>query len=438
MTADATAGHTGCAWPSHSSCTVLRVPAVVPFVTPPHSRRAVLAAAGVAVSGLTLAGCLGSDTGDGPAGDASDATADTGRAGQSEGPTSPRGTGVTSGASTTAAASVDALPTRDDPLPVHYTFAHIRDRTTPGGPPKDGIPSIDDPAFESAAAASEWLDPGDVVFGVARGNDVRAYPQRILVHHEIANDTVDGENVSVTYCPLTGTAMGFFRGETTFGVSGDLVNSNLVMYDRATDSRWPQVMATAVSGPFRGQSLTEFPVTWTSFERWRAVHPDTVVLSRDTGFVRNYNNDPYGAYNPPRGYYVNTHTLFPPLTRDGPVTYNPKRVVVGVREPGGAVVGFLESAVRERGVLTGVSNGTEVVAVYDPSLDTVRTYRNPERRSVEPAPDSEAGSGTDAGGVVVDGEPVAVDELPLEPVLGFDAMWFAWTRIYPESVIVTR
>jgi hypothetical protein len=384
----------------------------------------------------SLAGCLGDD-GDADADATGESTGTAGGSGGSIGVPGGRNSSTADGAATGrtdkpgTTPGTDVLPTRETPLPLHYPIDYIEERVTPGGPGKDGIPAIDDPTFESAAAAGEWLDPGDVVFGVAGEEDVKAYPQRILVHHEIANDTIDGDAVSVTYCPLTGTAMGFFRGETTFGVSGDLVNSNLVMYDRATDSRWPQIVATAVSGPFEGQSLTEFPVTWTTLERWRTVHPDTEVLSRDTGYVRNYNNDPYGAYNPPRGYYTNTHTLFPPLTRDGPVTYNPKRVVVGVREPGGAVVGFLESAVRERGVLTGTSNGTDVVAVYDPPLDAVRTYRDPEGPSVAPTDES-------ADGVLVDGERVAVAEIPLPSVLGFDAMWFAWTRIYPESTIVSR
>jgi hypothetical protein len=408
-------------------------------MSPSRGRRAVLVGAGATLVGL--AGCAATDPDDG--------TGATDDADQSGGGTSSTGEDREPSEETPAATGTDALRTRETPLPLHYSTEFISERATPGGPGKDGIPSIDDPSFESPAAASEWLDPGDVVFGVAGEDDVKAYPQRILVWHEIANDVVDGDPVSVTYCPLTGTVLGFFRDDTSFGVSGRLVNSNLVMYDRATDSRWPQIMATAVSGPFEGRSLREFPVTWTTFERWRAVHPDTEVLSRRTGSVRNYNNDPYGAYNPPRGYYINTHTLFPPLTRQGPVAYNPKRVVVGVREPGGAVVGFLKSAVRTRGVQTGTSNGTEVVAVYDPPLDTVRTYRNPDGRSVSPAPDladaagesaggsgDESTSGSDAGSVVVDGERVTLGELPLDPVLGFDAMYFAWTRIYPETVVV--
>src|SRR5918999_6051713 len=108
-----------------------------------------------------------------------------------------------------------------------------------GGPPKDGIPAIEKPQYTSAAEADKWLVPEDVVFGVNHGGLVVAYPQRILVWHEIANETVGNEKVSITYCPLTGTAIGYkgkvsAKDVSTFGVSGKLVNSNLIMYDRAT------------------------------------------------------------------------------------------------------------------------------------------------------------------------------------------------------------
>jgi hypothetical protein len=112
-----------------------------------------------------------------------------------------------------------------------------------GGPPPDGIPSIDRPVFISAAEAR--LGPGDPVIGLSLDGEARAYPQRIMVHHEIVNDRVGGLDVAVTYCPLTATAQGFKRGGTTLGVSGQLLNSNLVMFDRATRSYFSQIAATA-------------------------------------------------------------------------------------------------------------------------------------------------------------------------------------------------
>jgi hypothetical protein len=171
----------------------------------------------------------------------------------------------------------------------------------------------------------------------------------VLVLQGDCNDVVESTPVSVTYCPLTGTAMGFDRGSTTFGVSGRLVNNNLIMYDRATETWWPQVLATAVPGPWNPEpplrSLREFRVIWTTFERWRSAHPDTVVLSRETGFAKNYDRDPYGAYNPRRGYYgPAAEPLFGTLNDDGRLP--PKAVVIGARSSTGAVA-FAKDRLRD-------------------------------------------------------------------------------------------
>ncbi|WP_152041015.1 DUF3179 domain-containing protein [Salinigranum salinum] len=386
-------------------------------MSPVPSRRTFLAASGVGLAGLAgMAGCLGQSGGDSGSGSVA-----SGGGGTATVPDA-ADSGSTQSATDTASTDTSVLPTRDSPLPVEWPYSQLRDRTLSGGPPKDGIPSVDQPTFWSASEADDFLEPGDVVFGVAGEEDVKAYPQRILVWHEIANDTIDGENVTVSYCPLTGTALGFFRGETTFGVSGRLVNSNLVMYDRETDSRWPQVLATAMSGPFQGRSLTEFPITWTTWGRWKEAHPDTVVLSEDTGHVRNYNRDPYGQYNPRRGYYSNQNTLFSPLSRDD--TYREKEVVIGTR-PGEGAIAFHKESLREAGLLTGEVGGATFHAVYEPSLDTAHVYR---------------GDGSDLsyadGQVSVGGETVAPDAVPLDPVLDIDAMWFAWAGFYPGTVVV--
>ena len=383
-------------------------------MSPNARRRRVLAASAAGLAGVVgLAGCLGT----GGTGGGSTATA-------AETTRTPTATDATDESESTETYSSDTsvLPTRETALPIEWSFERLRDETLSGGPPKDGIPSVDDPSFWSVSEADDFLAPGDVVFGVAGEEDVKAYPQRILVWHEIANDVIDGENVTVSYCPLTGTAMGFFRGETTFGVSGRLVNSNLVMYDRETDSRWPQVLATAMSGPFEGQSLTEFPVTWTTWDAWKTAHPDTVVLSEETGHVRNYSRDPYGQYNPPRGYYDNTRTLFAPLERD--TRFEAKTVFFGARPPEGAIA-FRKQTLRREGLLTGTVGEATFHAVYDPTFDTAHVYR---------------GDGTalaySEGQVTADGETASPDALALERVVDFDAMWFAWAGFYPETVVV--
>jgi len=334
----------------------------------------------------------------------------------------PEHTATTSAADGTPRDVAAVLPTRDELLSLPMAGEDLRSEARSGGPPKDGIPSIDAPKFVSADEVS--LADGDIVFGLERNGEVKAYPQRILVHHEICNDTVGGDPVSVTYCPLTGTTQGFERGDTTFGVSGRLINNNLVMYDRGTEAWWPQILATSIPGPWNespeAASLQEFRLVWTTWSRWRDLHPDTQVLSEDTGHLRNYDRDPYGAYNPRSGYYEDPSTLFPQLNPDD--TFGNKRVVMGARTPDGAAA-FLKDAIREEGVMTGQIGEDPVVAVYDARLDTAYVYRNPDEKEVS----------VDGDTASVDGDTHDPDELPLERIHTFDAMWFAWHGYYPDT-----
>jgi hypothetical protein len=315
------------------------------------------------------------------------------------------------------APTAGGVPTADDRLPMAYGLDELQESALQGAP-KDGIPAIDDPSFVDASTAE--LTDADVVFGLTDGDVVRAYPQRILVWHEIVNDVVNGTNVAVTYCPLTGTAMGFHRGDTTFGVSGKLVNSNLVMYDRATDSWWSQMLGTSIRGEHAGKSLREFHVVWTRWGQWRRAHPDTEVLSRNTGFARDYERDPYGSYTPVDGYYhPESAAMFQPLSNDDRAAR--KAVVLGARTPDG-VAAFDEGALLRAGLLRGEVGGEDVVAVADATYDTGFVYE---------ADGSDVTRG-DAG-VVVDGETYPADDLPLPRVRAFDAMWFAWAGFYPET-----
>ncbi|WP_323191811.1 DUF3179 domain-containing protein [Halostella sp. PRR32] len=314
-------------------------------------------------------------------------------------------------------------PFADRALPVEYEPTALAENVVSGGVSKDGIPSVDEPRFEDADAADGRLIDRDVVFGIARGGEARAYPQYILVYHEIVNDEVGGDPVSVTYCPLTGTAQGFERGETTFGVSGDLLNSNLVMYDRGTDSRWPQMLATAVEGPLAGETLRELPVAWTTWEQWRAAYPETAVLTEDTGHVRDYGMDPYGSYNPKSGYYTGDGTMFEPLSGDDRL--GDKAVVVGGRTTDG-VAAFEKDALRESGIAAAAAGDARFLAVHDPSLDVGYVYRNPEAASFR-AENSDI--------VGPDGDAHPPSDLPLDRVLSYDAMWFAWAGFYPSTTL---
>ncbi len=316
-----------------------------------------------------------------------------------------------------------ALPIADDQLPVSYSLETLREEVLDGGVPQDGIPSIDDPAFEPVADADDRFREDDPVFGVLRDGEARAYPQSILVHHEIVNDEIGGEPLVVTYCPLTGTAMGFERGGVEFGVSGNLVNSNLIMYDREDESLWPQMLGTAIDGPLEAASLREFPVHWSTWNDWRETYPDSTVLTEDTGYVRDYDDDPYGMYNPVSGYYrEDSDPIFEPLRSDDDEP--PKRMVLGARPPEGPLSIDHETLAAERLLEIDHEDAT-LLAVHDRSIDVGHLYRNP---------DAEAFELEDDRLVDADGESYAPDEAPLERVYAYDAMWFAWAGFYPDGV----
>ena len=170
-----------------------------------------------------------------------------------------------------------------------------------GGVPRDGIPAIDDPKFTGAEGAAEWLGDEEPVIAFEINQDARAYPLKILTSHEIVNDTVGGVPVVVTFCPLCNTAIVFERRLDgtlhDFGVSGNLRNSDLMMYDRQTHTWWQQITGEGIVGKLAGKKLTFLPASIVSWEDFKASAPRGQVLSRDTGFGRNYNRLPYAGYD---------------------------------------------------------------------------------------------------------------------------------------------
>ncbi len=201
-----------------------------------------------------------------------------------------------------------------------------REQILHGGPPRDGIPALSDPKFIKPAKAS-FLDPADRVIGIRIGDEARAYPIRILNWHEIVNDEIDGRRFAITYCPLCGTGVAFdanIDGQATdFGVSGLLYNSDVLLYDRATESLWSQIMGMAISGERVGMKLVALPISHTTWRDWLEQHPATLVLSDDTGHFRDYGRDPYAGYEKSR------HTYFA-VNNEAPDNYHPKEVVVGL------------------------------------------------------------------------------------------------------------
>ena len=195
-----------------------------------------------------------------------------------------------------------------------------------GGPPRDGIPAIDNPTFQFAESAT-WLEPEDRILGVFLNGVSRAYPIAILNWHEVVNDTIDGRPIVVSYCPLCGTGIAFdarVEGrDLGFGVSGLLYQSDVLLYDRQTESLWSQIMGEAISGPQRGQKLISLPLAHTSWADWQQLHPNTEVLSRDAGLRRDYSIDPYA------GYADSPRTMFP-VVNQAPGPWHAKEWVLGV------------------------------------------------------------------------------------------------------------
>ena len=271
---------------------------------------------------------------------------------------------------------------------------------------KDSPPSIDAPQFDLFQQANVWLLPDDVVFGVVDGTTAYAFPQRILAWHQVANITLNGAAAALTYCPLTGTTIGYFapgkNDSAPFGVSGRLANSNLVIYDRKTDSYWPQILGRAIQGPLLWQRLEEFPVIWTTWGRWSHVHPDTRVLSRNSGSFQTYGNknDPYGSYLERSGYYFNDALLFTPVNFSQRLAS--KEIVVGVRDKDNNALAVPMDRLRQKGQVSSVLGGRPLTVNYDADLDSATAIYG------------------DTG----------------EWANAISAMWFAWYAFYPGTAVV--
>jgi hypothetical protein len=170
-----------------------------------------------------------------------------------------------------------------------------------GGPPKDGIPAIDRPRFVGTPAARAWLKAKEPVIVLRLGKDARAYPLQILMYHEIVNDTVSGVPVAVTFCPLCNASIVFERRVAVrvldFGTTGRLRFSDLVMYDRQTESWWQQFTGRGIVGQYAGTDLKKVASEIVAFEDFVAAHPTGLVLSRETGFPRPYGRNPYAGYD---------------------------------------------------------------------------------------------------------------------------------------------
>lgn len=330
------------------------------------------------------------------------------------------------------------------------------DQILSGGPPPDGIPPIDAPAFIDVLAADEWLDDTEPVVALEIDGDARAYPVQILIWHEIVNDVVAGVPVAVTYCPLCNSAVSYARvidgHETTFGTSGRLFASALVMYDRATESLWTHYDGRAVVGVLSGHRLDPIASPLLSWAAFKEAYPDGIVLDRDaTGFGRPYGNNPYQGYDNPNAR---------PFLFRGDVDERAVAMqrVVGVRDGEAARAWTLEAISGDGQAVTNtelrgrplvilwmagqataleapqIVSGRDVgsVGVFAPTVDgEVLTF------GVEGGAflDTQTSSTWDITGRATDG-PLQGSQLERVPHL--DTFWFAWSTYAPGTDLIEK
>jgi hypothetical protein len=234
-----------------------------------------------------------------------------------------------------------------------------------GGPGKDGIPAIDEPQFAPVNEADDWLEEREPVIELVIGGVARAYPLQILIWHEIVNDEVAGGPVAVTFCPLCNTALVFDRrvdGRVLdFGTTGNLRYSDLVMYDRQTESWWQQFGGDAIVGELAGNQLAHIPARIVAWEDFAGRHPGGEVLSRETGFNKAYGANPYRGYDD-----VDSPPFFPAMNEDDD-RLAPKERVVYIDRSGEAVaVPF--SALEKAGTIEIEVGGERLEVVWVPGV----------------------------------------------------------------------
>lgn len=324
------------------------------------------------------------------------------------------------------------------------------DEVLSGGPPKDGIPAIDQPTFESVAAAEERLAEQSPVIFFAHGSVTRAYPLEILIWHEIVNDEVDGLPVAVTFCPLCNASIVFDRrvGEQTldFGTTGKLRKSDLIMYDRQTESWWQQALGEAIAGEFTGTRLTFLASQVMSFGDFAAEFPDGEVLAIPAGFSRAYGRNPYTGYDStdrPFLYDGALDTRLPATERVVGISLGDVARAYAFADV--AVQGVINDELAEQAVVIffkgGVSSALDAAlidegrdvgstVVFDRRLDDqVLTFDALDNGLFK---DAETGSTWNILGEALAG-PLVGKQLP--QVVAFDHFWFAWHAFYPETEI---
>ncbi len=304
-----------------------------------------------------------------------------------------------------------------------------------GGPGKDGIPSVDDPQFTSATEIS-FLTDDELVVGVFHNGIAKAYPHIILDWHEIVNDEIEDLKYALTYCPLTGTAINWNRTingqETEFGVSGKLYNTNLIPYDRLTDSYWTQIGLECVNGDLIGREIETHQVVETEWGTWKESYPNSLVMNLSTGFSRSYGNYPYGDY-----ITNNDRFLFPvePLDERLPS----KERVLGVIEPNFEKAYSINLFDTERVLVENYDQG-EFFVIGSKEDNYILAYENNlglqdvvfKQSSLPIVAEDAAGNQIGMDGSILSGPMAGAQLNPLNSFIGY---WFSLGAFYPEIEI---
>ncbi len=313
-----------------------------------------------------------------------------------------------------------------------------------GGPGKDGIPALSNPDFVGVGEAG-YLDDEDLVILHKNGSEVRVYPHGILDWHEIINDDFNGEKLTVSYCPLTGSAVGYGRvlnkngqqNTTTFGVSGLLYNNNLILYDRWTDSFWSQMKLECVHGPLVGQKGRFKHLVETRFGTLKKLYPQAQVVSSQTGI---YGPNQYRIY--PYGDYKQNHDrLLFPISHDDQRLPRKERVL-GVIEESVKAYTF-DHVGQDLTVINDTFGGKPIVVVGSQSLDLLLAYYRQDagnhtfefqasEQALPAVMKDNKGNVYNLFGEVIDGPDMG---FRLEATRSFIAFWFAWGAFYPNISI---
>ena len=324
------------------------------------------------------------------------------------------------------------------------------DEILSGGVPRDGIPPLDRPKFTTQDSASRWLGDQEPVIAFELNGDIRAYPLQILTWHEIVNDVVGGVPVAVTFCPLCNTAIVFDRTVDgvvhDFGTSGKLRNSDLVMWDRQTESWWQQFTGEAIVGKLTGTKLDVLPSPLISWADFKAANPEGTVLSRDTGFNRPYGQNPYGGYD---------RADNPPFLFDGDVDGRlaAKDRVVDV-SIGDVTVAFPFKVLERERVVNYTVNDQDIAVFFKSGTvsaldrDSIEDSRDVGATGVfesdlngqkltfvangDTFVDNETGTTWNILGQAVDG-PLSGEQL--KPVVHTNIFWFAIAAFRPDTII---